>query len=81
MVKGTDIRKALGKTVRELRLDKNLSQEKLAELASLDRSYISEIENPEKTASIITVYKLALAVDHKPSALLQKMEVYFEFDE
>lgn len=79
MVKRTDIRKALGKTVREIRLDKNLSQEKLAELASLDRSYISEIENAEKTASILTVYKLALALDHKPSALLQEMEKYFNF--
>ena len=81
MVKGIDIRKALGKTVRELRLDKNLSQEKLAELASLDRSYISEIENADKTASIITVYKIALALDYKPSILLQKMETYFEFEE
>ncbi|GAA5521502.1 helix-turn-helix transcriptional regulator [Aliifodinibius salicampi] len=80
MVKGNEIQKALGKTVRELRLANNLSQEKLAELASLDRSYISEVENGNKTASIITVFKIAVALDIKPSQLLQKMEEYFEFN-
>lgn len=79
MVKGNDIRKALGQTVRKLRLDQNISQEKLAELGELDRSYISEIENGEKTASIITVYKLAVALDVKPSYLIEEMEKHFKF--
>lgn len=80
MVKGSDIRKSLGTTVRELRLAKNLSQEKLAELGELDRSYISEIENGDKTASIITIYKIALALEVKPSHLLQEMEKHFKFE-
>jgi len=80
MVKGTNIRIAFGKTVQELRLDRNISQEKLAELGDLDRSYISEIENGDKTASIVTVYKIALALDMKPSRLMQEMEKHFEFE-
>lgn len=78
MVKGSKIRKTLGIAVKELRLSKNLSQEKLAELGELDRSYISEIENGYKTASIVTVYKLALALDVKPSQLIQEMEKHFK---
>jgi len=61
-------------------LDRNISQEKLAELGSLDRSYVSEIENGDKTASIVTVYKISLALDVKPSQLMQEMEKHFKFE-
>lgn len=80
MIKGNEIRKALGQTVRQLRLDRNISQEKLAELGSLDRSYISEIENGDKTASIVTIYKLSMALEVKPSQLIEEMEKHFEFN-
>ena len=78
MVKETDIRKATGETVRELRTSKNISQEKLAELSSLDRSFVSEIENGIKTASITTIFKLCLALETKPSQLMELIEKHFE---
>lgn len=80
MVKGHDIRRALGQIVRKLRFDQNISQEKIAELGSLDRSYISEIENRDKTASIITVYKLSVALGIKPSEFMHELEKYIEFN-
>lgn len=50
MTDGNNIEKAFGKIIRELRLERNLSQEKLSELSGLDRSYVSELERGEKTA-------------------------------
>lgn len=79
MVKGNDIRKAVGLALRELRLERNISQEKLAELGGLDRSYVSEIENGDKTASVVTIFKVAIALDLKPSEFLQEVENYFNF--
>ena len=39
---------ALGKRVREVRKSKGISQEKLAEMAGIDRSYMGNIERGEK---------------------------------
>ena len=55
MTDGKDIEKAFGRVIREMRLERGLSQEKLSELCNLDRSYVSEIERGEKTASIRTL--------------------------
>jgi len=74
MTDGNNIEKAFGQVVRKLRLERNLSQEKLSELSGLDRSYVSEIERGEKTASIRTVVKLAKGLDISPSSLLAGFE-------
>ena len=65
-----DPRKLLGQRVRELRVAKGLSQEKLAELAKLHRNYIGSIERGQKNAGVISIVKLAHALSEKPSALL-----------
>jgi len=74
MTDGNHIEKAFGQVVRKLRMERNLSQEKLSELSGLDRSYVSEIERGEKTASIRTLVKLAEGLDISPSSLLAEME-------
>lgn len=74
MTDGNNIEKAFGQVIRELRLERNLSQEKLSELSGLDRSYVSEIERGEKTASIRTLFKIAIGLDIKPSKLLSRIE-------
>jgi transcriptional regulator with XRE-family HTH domain len=56
--------------VRKLREEKGWSQERLAEHANLNRSYIGEIERGCVTASLVTVEKLAWALQLTPSALL-----------
>lgn len=57
-----DIKVAYGKNVRLIRKDKGISQEKLAELSELDRTYISDIENGKRNVSIETVFKIADAL-------------------
>lgn len=67
-----DIKVAYGEKVKAIRKSQNVSQEKLAELADLDRTYISDIENGKRNVSIETVFKIAKALD-KP------MVSFFEF--
>lgn len=56
-----------GERLRELRLERGLSQEKLGELAGLDRTYVSSAEAGRRNVSLKTIYKLAeaLGVDAK----------------
>lgn len=56
---------AFGKRVREVRRNKGVSQEKLAELAGIDRSYMGNIERGEKNITLKKVYEIceALGVD------------------
>ncbi len=54
-----DIKAEYGKKVREIRKSNGVSQESLAELAGLDRTYISDIENGKRNVSIETIFKIA----------------------
>lgn len=74
MAKERDIEKILGSVIRELRLSRGLSQEKLAELGDFERSYISKVENGERAIRFKTVVRFAKALDIKPSELVKKYE-------
>ena len=56
-----NIKIRFGNRIRELRLLKGVSQEKLAELADLDRTYITGIEKGKRNISITVMEKLSLA--------------------
>lgn len=49
---------AFGQRVREVRKTKGISQEKLAELAGIDRSYMGNIERGEKNVTLKKVYEI-----------------------
>lgn len=49
--------------MRTCREAKGISQEKLAELANLHRTYISSIERAEKVPSLITIVKISKALN------------------
>ena len=61
------IQKQFGARVREIRKQKQLSQEALALACALDRTYIGGVERGERNISIINIYKIAeaLGVDAK----------------
>ncbi len=61
-----------GVGVRRLREAQGWSQERLAEYANLNRSYIGEIERGVVIASLLTVEKLAAALQVTPSELLRQ---------
>ncbi|MDO4423618.1 MAG: helix-turn-helix transcriptional regulator [Pseudomonadota bacterium] len=55
------IRKKLGLRIKELRKEKNFSQEELADLSGLDRTYINSVENGRRNISIINIEKISSA--------------------
>lgn len=56
-----NIQKKFGLRVKQLREDKKISQEHLASLANLDRTYITRIENGNTKVSIVVIEKLSIA--------------------
>jgi transcriptional regulator with XRE-family HTH domain len=53
----------LGIRVRQLRDEAGLSQERLAELAEMHRTYISSIERGQQNISLTILIRLATALD------------------
>jgi transcriptional regulator with XRE-family HTH domain len=53
---------AFGRNVARIRNERGFSQDKLAELASLDRTYISGIERGVRNPGIKTVLRIAKAL-------------------
>lgn len=53
------LRNAIGKKLRNLRMDRGLSQEKLAEYTNMSREHISCIERGKNLPTVETLYNLA----------------------
>ena len=53
----------LGQRIKELRKQKNLSQEKFALQINLDRSYYTSVENGKRNVSIENIKKIADALN------------------
>jgi len=64
-----------GKRVREERLKQGLSQEQLAEKASLHRTYIGMIERAEKNITLNNISKISKALGLNPGDLLDSKNV------
>lgn len=55
--------KQLGSRIRELRLNQNVSQEKLAFICNLDRTYVGSVERGERNISVLNLKKLSLSLN------------------
>jgi transcriptional regulator with XRE-family HTH domain len=66
-----DPRKLFGNRLRKLRLQRRLSQEKLAELADLHRNYVGGIERGERNVALVNIVKLAHALAVRPAKLIE----------
>ena len=55
----TDILLKFGKQVKKLREERKLSQERLANLSDLDRTYIPGIEKGQRNVSLVVIGKIA----------------------
>jgi transcriptional regulator with XRE-family HTH domain len=60
--------------LRQLREERGFSQEQLAERADLNRSYVGEVERGRAVPSIVTVSKLAGALEIRLSSMIARCE-------
>ena len=67
-------RKRFGEVIRRYRKDKQLSQEDLADLADLHRTYISELERGLKTVSMLSLFRISKALRISASILIKEVE-------
>lgn len=69
-----DILKVFSMNLRRFRLEQNLTQEKLAELCGLHRTYISDIECCTRNVSLENVQRIADALHIPPYQFLIERE-------
>ena len=69
-----DIKIRFGRRLRELRLEKGWSQETLANLAEIDRTYIPGIESGKRNVSIVILEKLSRSFEINISDLLGEID-------
>lgn len=65
-----DIKEAFGLALRDIRLSKGVSQEKMAAAAS--RVYVSSLERGLKNPTLMTIEKLAKELDVHPLELISR---------
>lgn len=61
---------ALGGTIRRLRKSRGISQEKLALMADVDTSYVGRVERGDNNVAILTLIKIAEALEITLSELM-----------
>ena len=64
----------VGKGIRGCRLDKNMTQDELAEVADLSSNYICQIENGNKQAGMAALERIAIALDVSVLHLIKKSD-------
>ena len=66
---------ALGEAIRSIRQSKGISQEKLALLAEVDRSYMGRVERGDNNVAILTLARIARALGVSAARLLAKAKL------
>lgn len=59
-----NIEKKIGLQLKKIRLSKNLTQEQLAELSNLHRTYIGSVERGERNITVKNLNKILVAMDY-----------------
>ena len=69
------IQTTFGNTIKLLRNEKGISQEKLAELSDLHRTYISDVERGARNVSLVNIVRIAEGLKVEISELFKQIEV------
>jgi CheY-like chemotaxis protein/DNA-binding XRE family transcriptional regulator len=70
-----DLKKGFGAEVKRRRIQSGISQEKLAELADLHRTYISAVESGKRNLTLESIQRLARALGASVSSFFTSMEL------
>lgn len=66
-------RHVFGERIRALRQERGLSQERLAELAGMHRTYLSSLERGERNVGLDNIYAIAEALGVPPADLFESI--------
>lgn len=72
--------KTVGRVIQGVREEKQQSQELVSGLAGIGRTHLSAIERGQRKPTLETFFRIAEALDMKPSALLAKIEDEMDMD-
>lgn len=64
----------VGNIIRSKRIQKGLTQEVLSGFAGIARTHLTMIENGTKQPNFETIWRIAIALDMKPSKLVEEIE-------
>lgn len=70
----TDVCKRFGKTIKKLRVNKGMSQEKFALSIGLDRTYYSSVENGNRNISLINIERISKGLEISLSELFKEVK-------
>lgn len=68
----------VGQIVRKLRKEKKISQDVLSGFAGIARTHLTMIESGSKQPNFETIWKIAVALDLRPSELVSLIETEIE---
>lgn len=68
----------VGQVIQKKREQKKLSQEVVSGLAGIGRTHLSAIERGERKPSLETFFKIAEALNIRPSVLMEEIESELE---
>ena len=64
----------VGQAISKVRQEKGVTQEILSGLANIGRTHLSAIERGERKPTLETLWRIALALDMRPSELVCRIE-------
>jgi transcriptional regulator with XRE-family HTH domain len=72
MTKPSNLRERFAQNLRRIRRERGLTQDVMAKLADVDRTYVSSLENCGNSASLDMIAKLATVLGVDPIAMLER---------
>lgn len=65
-----DMRRLVGENVRQLRISRGVTQERLAEVSGFSQQYISDLERGRRNPTVVSLFDLAQALETTPARLV-----------
>ena len=75
-----DIRVRVGQRIKELRIEKGLTQEGIAFKADVDRTYMNHVENGKRNITIASLAKIIVALDSSFESFFQGFNSQMKLD-
>jgi transcriptional regulator with XRE-family HTH domain len=71
----SNLKKAFGKVLAELRKDQEVSQQEVADNCGIERAYISRLERGLSQPTITIIFKIAEYFRLPPAEIIQKVDI------